>query len=144
MDTNQRIQYSVAFKAVVELLAAKIIKPETDDIVMEVIDLADEFNEALSVRTGVDDAGKAASSKPTRRSRSTVSARRGNTRDDDKDYTPKNPDAEASDAQIKALKNLMKNGGVDFDRASFDWDGADVYWEDLTMGNIQQYFDELK
>ncbi len=146
MDTNERIQYSVAFKGVIDLLAAGVIKPDTNDIVMEVIDLTDEFNEALDVKTGASAGGKSkpSSSRSTRNSRDRSSNRRGSTDDENKDYTPKNPDADASDAQIKALKNLMKNEGIDFDRSSFDWDGTDVYWNDLTMGNIQQYFDELK
>ncbi len=145
MDTNERIQYSVAFKGVIDLLAAEVIVPETDDIVMEVIALTDEFNEALEVKTGASQGGKASSAKPTRRSRATASTQRGSSSDNEqKDFTPKNPDADASDAQIKALKSLMKNAGYDFDRQSFAWGDEDIYWDELTMGNVQIYFDELK
>ena len=56
MNTEQRITYSVAFKGVIELVAAGIVEFETEDVVAAVIELTDAFKEALSLRLGLGDA----------------------------------------------------------------------------------------
>jgi len=150
MDTNETILYQVAFKGVVELVAAGTVEPETDDIVAEVIDLTDAFYEALAVKTGAgEDAApkekrsrtRTSSSRSSTRSNGRDSGRGGNT--DDKPKGPKDPNADASDAQVNAIKKKLDKANIEYDRNGFDYDGEEIFWDELTMGSVQRFFDEL-
>ena len=149
METEERITYAVAFKATVELVAAGVVEPETDDVVAEVIDLTDAFFEALAVKTGI---GEEAAPKGTR-TRTRTSGRKPSTRSSrrasdqggstNESKGPKDPNADASEKQIGAIKNKLKKAGIDFDDEGFDYDGEEIFFDELTMGTIQRFFDEL-
>ena len=148
METEERITYAVAFKATVELVAAGVVEPETDDVVAEVIDLTDAFFEALAVKTGI---GEEAAPKE-KRSRTRTSSRKPSTRSSKRDSGrggsteskgPKDPNADASEKQIAAIKNKLKKAGIDFDDEGFDYDGEEIFFDELTMGSVQRFFDEL-
>lgn len=149
MEDTERITYAVAFKATVELVAAGVVEPETDDVVAEVIDLTDAFFEALAVKTGI---GEEAAPKE-KRSRARTSSRKPSTRSSRRDSDrggstseskgPKDPNADASPKQIGAIKNKLKKAGIEFDDDGFDYDGEEIFFDELTMGSVQRFFDEL-
>ncbi len=143
MNTEQRITYSVGFKAVIDLVAAGLVEFETTDIVAEVIELSDAFFEALAVKQGLDGTvgtGKAsAPRKRTRTSGSRDSARSGST--DSKG--PKDPNADASKAQIGFLKKLLGEADIGFDNG-FDLNGVEYFFDEFTMGSIQAPLEFLK
>jgi hypothetical protein len=147
MNTEQRITYSVAFKAVIDLVGSGEVEFETSDVVAEAIELTDAFYEALAVRQGLDeDAPKAtrsrkSASKPSRSSGKRDSNRRSSTKTESKG--PKDPNADASPAQIGFLKKLLKENDVDFDEG-FDLDGEEYYFDEFTMGSIQVPIEYLK
>lgn len=142
MNTEQRITYSVAFKGVIELVAAGIVEFETEDVVAEVIELTDAFNEALSLRLGlggeVAEAAPKATRKRTRTSATQASAPSGST-----DKGPRDPRLKASPAQIGFLKKLLREGNVEFDDG-FDLDGVEYFFDEFTMGTIQTPIESLK
>ena len=146
MNTEQRITYSVGFKAVVELVCAGEVEFETSDIVAETIDLADAFYEALATRQGLDeDAPKASRKSSPKRSR--TSGKRDSARGDStkkKSSGPKDPNADASPAQIKFLKKLLSEDNVDYDNDGFDLDGEEYFFDEFTMGTIQEPIEALK
>ena len=143
MNTEQRITYSVGFKAVIDLVACGEVEFETGDIVAEVIELSDAFYEALSVRQGLgEDAPKAErSSKRTRSSSKRDSGRSGST-DDDKPKGFKDGSAKASDGQVKAIEGMLKANRIRFDRDGFEVDGVEYFWDELTMDDTQVFFDK--
>ena len=148
MNTEQRITYSVAFKAVVEYVVAGEVEFETSDIVAETIELTDAFYEALATRQGLDeDAPKASrsrksASKPSRSSGKRDSGRGSSTKKESKG--PKDPNADASPAQIGFLKKLLKEDGIDFDDEGFELDDEEYFFDEFTMGSIQGPIEELK
>ena len=146
MNMEQRIAYSVAFKAVVAYVAAGEVEFETDDIVVETIELADAFYDAIAVKTGIDEveAPKAttkSSRKRTRSSEKQDSPRSGSTK---KSAGPKDPNADASPAQIGFLKKLLKENNIDFDDEATDVDGIEYFFDEFTMGSIQAPIEFLK
>ena len=143
MNTEQRITYSVGFKAVIELVAAGKVEFETNDVVAEVIELSDAFYEALAIRQelGENAAPKAAtptagrfSSSPKPVSKSTGSTSKG----------PKDPNAAASPAQVGFLKKLIRENNVPSDDAGFELSGVTYEYDGFTMGSIQVPIEELK
>ena len=144
MNTEQRITYSVGFKAVIELVAAGKVAFETSDVVAEVIELSDAFYEALAVRQGLGEtaaapspttptAGRFATSKPAA-SPSTGSTSKG----------PKDPNAAASPAQVGFLKKLVRENNIPSDDAGCEVDGITYNYADFTMGSIQVPIEALK
>ena len=144
MNTEQRIAYAVAFKGVIDLVATGRVKFETNDVVAEVIELTDAFNDAYALRTGLDmGSPKAASttgrfsSSPKQESKST-----GSTKKESKG--PKDPDAAASPAQIGFLKKLIRESNTPSDSDGFELDGVTYEFDDFTMGSIQVPIEALK
>lgn len=143
MNLDSRILYQVAFKGVVELVSAGAVEPETNDIVAEVIELTDAFYDALVAKTGgEEDEGKSSSR------RSSGSSKRASTRDGSTRKStsagPKDPNADASPAQIKFLKKLLGENDIEFDRNGFDLDGVEYEFDEFTMGSIQVPIEALK
>jgi len=143
MNTEQRITYSVGFKAVIELVAAGKVEFETNDVVAEVIELSDAFYEALAVRQelGENAAPKAAtttagrfSSSPKQASPSTGSTSKG----------PKDPNATASPAQVGFLKKMVRENNIPSDDAGCEVDGITYNYDEFTMGSIQVPIEVLK
>ncbi len=142
METDARIAYSVAFKGVIELVAAGELEFETDDIVVEVIEVTDAFYEAIATKTGLDeDTGKAtskrSSSSKKRGSKSTGSTKKKST-------GPKDPDADATKPQINFLKKLCRENDIDYDSDGVEVDGEWYEFDDFTMGSIQEPIEFLK
>ena len=147
MNTEQRITYSVGFKAVIALVNAGEVEFETGDIVAETIELADAFYEALAVRQGLDeDAPKASRKSAKKRSGSSGKrdSSRGSSTEKKKSSGPKDPNADASPAQIKFLKKLCRENDVDYDDEGFDLDGNEYFFDEFTMGSIQEPIESLK
>ena len=146
MNTEQRITYSVAFKGVIALVCAGEVEFETDDIVAEVIELTDAFNEALVTRQGLEeDAPKAKRKSSSKRSGS--SGKRDSSRGSStkkKSSGPKDPNADASTAQIGFLKKLCRENDIDFDDDGFELDGTEYFFDEFTMGSIQEPIEALK
>ena len=147
MNTEQRITYSVGFKAVVDLVTSGEVEFDTDDIVAETIELSDAFYDALAVRQGLPALGADDSGKPSRR-RTRTSARRDSNRsgstDRKKSSGPKDPNADASSAQLKFLKKLLGENDFAYDDEGFDLDGAEYFFDEFTMGSIQKPIEALK
>jgi len=144
MNTEQRITYSVAFKKVIDLVTAEVVEFETQDIVAEVIELTDAFYEALAVKQGLDatvDTGKS-SRKSKRSSGKRDSNRSGSTKK--QSSGPKDPNADASDAQIRFLKKLLDENNEEYDNDGFDLDGEEYFFDEFTMGSIQEPIEALK
>ncbi len=145
INTEQRITYSVGFKAVIDLVNSGEVEFETNDIVAETIELSDAFYEALAVRLGLAplgaDEGKA-SRKRTRTSARRDSNRSGST-DRKKSTGPKDPNADATPAQIKFLKKLLTENDIDYDHG-FDLDNEEYFFDEFTMGSIQKPIEALK
>jgi len=142
MDTDNRIAYSVAFKGVIELVCAEELQFETDDIVVEVIEMTDAFYDAIVTKTGLDggsgkSTSKRSSSSKKRASKSTGSTKKAST-------GPKDPNAAASPAQINFLKKLCRENDAEYDDDGCDVDGEWYDWDDLTMGSIQVPIEALK
>ena len=146
MNTEQRIAYSVAFKGVVDYVTAGEVEFETQDIVAETIELTDAFYEAIAAKTGLDeDEGKVAkksSRKSKRGSGKRDSSRSGSTKK--KSSGPKDPNADASDAQVNFLKKLCRENDVDYDDDGFELDGEEYFFDEFTMGSIQEPIEALK
>ena len=144
MNTEQRITYSVAFKGVIELVKSGEVEFETNDVVAETIELTDAFYEALAVKQGLGESeGKAPtrSRKRTRDSGKQDSPRGGSSK---KSSGPKDPNADASPAQIGFLKKLLKENNIDFDSDGCDVDGVEYFFDEFTMGSIQEPIEFLK
>ncbi|KKL82602.1 hypothetical protein LCGC14_1983160, partial [marine sediment metagenome] len=145
INTEQRITYSVGFKAVIDLVNSGEVEFETNDIVAETIELSDAFYEALAVRLGLAplgaDGGKS-SRKRTRTSAKRDSNRSGST-DRKKSTGPKDPNADATPAQIKFLKKLLGENDIDYDYG-FDLDDEEYFFDEFTMGSIQKPIEALK
>ena len=143
MNTEQRIGYSVAFKGVIALVVAGEVEFETDDIVAETIELADAFYEAIATKTGLEEEAPKAtrSKKRTRSSGKRDSAQGGSTKK--QSSGPKDPNADASAAQIGFLKKLLGENNVDYDDG-FDLDGEEYFFDEFTMGSIQTPIEFLK
>jgi hypothetical protein len=141
MDLDGRILYQVAFKGVIDLVAAGEVEFETSDIVLETIELTDAFYEALATKTGGGSEGKS-SSRRSSSSKKSASTRGGNT--SRKSTGPKDPDADATPAQIKFLKKLLDDNNIDYDRNGFDLDDVEYDFNDFTMGSIQTPIEALK
>ena len=145
INTEQRITYSVGFKAVIDLVTSGEVAFETNDIVAETIELSDAFYEALAVRLGLapleDDTGKS-SRKRTRTSARRDSNRSGST-EKKKSTGPKDPNADATPAQIKFLKKLLGENNIDYDNG-FDLDNEEYFFDEFTMGSIQKPIEALK
>ena len=142
MNTEQRIAYSVAFKGVIELVAAGELEFETDDIVAEVIEVTDAFYEAIETKTGIaEDTGKVtskrSSSSKKRGSKSTGSTKKESS-------GPKDPNAAASKPQINFLKKLCRENDAEYDDDGCEVDGEWYDWDDFTMGSIQTPIEYLK
>ena len=149
MNTEQRITYAVAFKGVVDLVAAGEVEFETQDVVAETIELTDAFYEAIATKTGLDEAeGKAAKKSSRKSSRSSGkrdSGRGGSTSSKKSTSTgPKDPNADASPAQLKYLKNMLKENDFEFDYDGFELDGEEYWFDEFTMGSIQEPIEFLK
>ena len=147
MNTEQRITYSVGFKAVIELVAAGKVEFETADVVAEVIELSDAFYEALAVRQGLGEtaaAPLAPTSTPSasRFSTPTASPASGSTKKPAS--KPKDPNAAASPAQIGFLKKLIGEKNVPSDANGFELDGVVYEFDNFTMGSIQTPIEALK
>ena len=148
MNTEQRISYAVAFKAVIDLVCAEYAEFETDDVVAEVIELTDAFYEAIATKTGLGDdepapkASRKSSSKRSKTSGKRDSGRGGSTKKESKG--PKDPNADASLAQIGFLKKLLREDNVSFDDEGFDLDGEEYFFDEFTMGSIQEPIEFLK
>ena len=147
MNTEQRITYSVGFKAVIDLVTSGNITFETDDIVAEVIEVSDAFYEALANRqqlgtvaaapsTTTPTAGRFSSS-PKQASPATGSTKKA-------PATPKDPNAAASVAQIGFLKKLVRENNVPSDDAGCEVNGITYNYADFTMGSIQEPIEFLK
>ena len=149
METEERIGYSVAFKAVVDYVCAEEVVFETDDIVLETIELTDAFYDAIATKTGMAllaDTGKAPK-KSSSRSRSTSvkrdSNRSGNTKK--QSSGPKDPNADASPAQINFLKKLLSEDGYNVgNEDGFELNGEEYFFDEFTMGSIQVPIEALK
>lgn len=143
-DVDVRIQSQVAFKAAVELIAAEVIVPETPDLGPEIKEWTEIFYDVISAVVAEKGGDSAPKSQATKRSsggsKRKASTRGGNT----STPKPKNPGAAASDAQIRFLKRLLNENDIEFDEDSFDWEGYDVQFSDLTMGNVNEYIEPLK
>ena len=144
MNTEQRITYSVAFKAVIDLVTNKEVEFETDDIVAETIELTDAFYEALALRTGLDDDAPKVSKRTTTSKRTSTSTRRESKSTGSTSIGPKDPGADASAAQIGFLKKLLKENRVSFDDVGFELDGNEYEFDEFTMGSIQEPIESLK
>ena len=150
MNTEERIAYSVAFKGVIALAAAGEVEFETNDIVAETIELADAFYEAIAVRTGLDEeeeapkARKKSTKKSKRGSGKRASSRSGSTKKKKSGTTAKDPNADASAAQIGFLKKLLGENDIDFDDDGFEMDDEEYWFDEFTMGTIQDPIEELK
>ena len=146
MNTEQRITYSVGFKAVVELLAAGKVAFETSDVVAEVIELSDAFYEALALRQGLDAPSTVAATTSTpaasRFSTPTASPATGSTKK--APASPKDPNAAASPAQIGFLKKLIGESNTPSDANGFELAGVVYEFDNFTMGSIQVPIEALK
>ncbi len=148
MEQAERIAYSVAFKGVIDLVCAEYTEFETDDVVAEVIELTDAFYDAIATKTGLGEdapapkASRKSTSKRSRTSDKRDSARGGSTKKESKG--PKDPNADASPAQIGFLKKLLREDGVSFDDDGFDLDGEEYFFDEFTMGSIQEPIESLK
>ena len=145
MNTEQRITYSVGFKAVINLVTSGEVEFETNDIVAETIELSDAFYEALAVRLGLAPLG--ADEGKSSRKRTRTSARRDSNRSGStnrkKSTGPKDPNADATAAQIKFLKKLLGENNIDYD-TGFDLDDEEYFFDEFTMGSIQKPIEALK
>ena len=145
-DIDTRIQVQVAFKAAVELVAAGEIELETPDLGAELKEytalLYDVITAVVDEKGGDSGNSRSTGKKSTGGSRKKASTRSGNTKKDTP--RPQNPNKAASDAQVRFLKRLLDENDVSYDDDTFDWDGDDVAFDDLTMGSIQDYIEPLK
>ena len=149
MNTEQRITYAVAFKAVIDLVVGEEVEFETGDVVAETIELTDAFYEALALRTGLDEAEEAApkartSSRKSKRGSGKRDSSRSGSTEKKKSSGPKDPNADASAAQIGFLKKLLSENDVVFDSDGFDLEGEEYFFDEFTMGSIQEPIEELK
>ena len=147
MNTEQRITYSVGFKAVIELVAAGKVEFETNDVVAEVIELSDAFYEALAIRQELGSnvpSTPAVTSTPaaSRFSTPTASPATGSTKKPAS--KPKDPNAAASPAQIGFLKKLIGENNVPSDANGFELNGVVYEFAGFTMGSIQEPIEALK
>ena len=146
MNTEQRITYSVGFKAVIDLVTSGEVEFETNDIVAETIELSDAFYEALAVRLGLAPLG--ADEGKSSRKRTRTSARRDSNRSGSTDRKrssgPKDPNADATPAQIKFLKKLLTENDIGYDDEGFNLDDEEYFFDEFTMGSIQKPIEALK
>ena len=57
---------------------------------------------------------------------------------------PKDPNADASDAQIGFLKKLCRENDIDYDNDGVEVDGEWYEFDEFTMGSIQEPIEYLK
>ncbi|KKL99552.1 hypothetical protein LCGC14_1813350, partial [marine sediment metagenome] len=82
------------------------------------------------------------SRKRTRTSAKRDSNRSGST-NRKKSTGPKDPNADATPAQIKFLKKLLTENDIDYD-SGFDLDNEEYFFDEFTMGSIQKPIEALK
>lgn len=137
---EESILYQVAFKGAIELVANGIIELETDDFGAEVFAVADVFYDGLTVKAGQEDSGK-----PTKKSfgssKSKGSTQRGNTNDGP--ITIKEPNAPASDAQLRKIKSELKKADIRYNRNGFELDGNEFEFDELSKQEASDIIEEL-
>lgn len=146
-DRDISILTQVAFKAAVDVFVAELT--ETEDFTGEVQALTQAGFEILitEIKKNQEANGGGSgnsSSRRTKKSGSGSKKRASKSSGKSKQTGPKDPNADISDAQRKLLKRLLGEAEIEYDDESFEWDGDDIFFDDLTMGTIQEYFDELK
>ena len=145
-DRDISILTQVAFKAAVEVFNSG--ETETDDFTGEVQALTQAGFKVLitEVTRNIDEnvGGSGNSGKSSRRTKKSAGGSKKRGSKSSGNTKPKDPDADISKAQLNLLKRLLGDAEIEYDDESFDWDGDDIFFEDLTMGTVQEYFDELK
>jgi hypothetical protein len=147
--------YTTAYNGTISLLNTGDLEFETNDILAELFSIVDLMYEVLVNKLG--DASPLDTSKPSRKRSSTSTKRSASSgrkvkdgkpnnrvaKKDKEQITIKDPDSDATDAQIGFLKKLLKENDVDFDEG-FDLDGEEYWFDELTKGSIQEPIELLK
>ena len=115
MDKNDAILYQVSFKGAIDIVAAGEV--ETDDVLGEVFALTDAFYEGLKTKIGTvtesggsGNGGKTFTKKPSGSFKKQGSTQGGNSSGGQ--FQIKNPDAPATEAQIRKLQSLGYDGNT--------------------------------
>jgi len=147
MDIDARIAYSVAIKEAGEFLRSEFWQDnvETDDLIGELFALTDLIFEGLEAKTGVTGNSPKSGGSKRRGARSTSSSsRQDSTRDGStKKQGFKDGSADATPNQIKAIKKMLDNADIEWDRNGVDFNDNEYDWDSLTMDDAQVFFDEL-
>jgi len=147
MDIDARIAYSVAIKEAGEFMRSEFWQDyvETDDLVGELFALTDLIFEGLEAKTGVTATPKSSGSKRSGRGSTSSSSRQDSNRggSTNKPQGFKDGSADATPNQVKAIKKMLDNADISYDRNGVDFNGDEYTWNELTMDDAQVFFDEL-
>lgn len=139
MNKDATIQYMVAFKGAIDLVANGVAEPETEDIAAEIASLADALNSQLDERTGSSAGGGGGKARRPSKKPAKTSRKGGFGGGGGGNYKF------ASDKQADFVVRLLdeKAHDIEYGEDSFVWDGDDVGFLEIPSNITQEVIEYL-
>jgi len=144
MNMDQRISYAVSLKLAGDFMMSEQWQGvfETDDLTGELFALADSIYEGLAKKTNLDNSPKESKSRSGGKSGAS-SSRQASQQSGSNRVRPRDPEANASPNQIKAIKKMLEAHDLEYDNKGVDLNNIEYEWDTMTMNDAQVFFDEL-